>query len=223
MGAQIDIRHLVTGTPGQNTVVGSAWWNVVEQFSALLMALGALPLLAAVAGVVALVSGQSPFVVHWRTGQHGKTFGMWKLRTMWAREREPRRARWVEYLRNSRVMFVKGAHDPRVTSRLAAILRRYSIDELPQLWHVVGGTMALAGPRPLTRQELDEHYDLDRVEVLRVKPGLTGLWQVLGRNRLTYAQRKRLDLFLVRHYTPGLYLWILGRTLKSVSSGSDAW
>jgi len=61
------------------------------------------------------------------------------------------------------------------------------------------------------------------VEVLEVKPGLTGLWQVLGRNRLTYAQRKRLDLFFVRHYTPGLYLWILGRTLKSVSSGRDAW
>jgi lipopolysaccharide/colanic/teichoic acid biosynthesis glycosyltransferase len=117
----------------------------------------------------------------------------------------------------------KRQRDPRVTSPFAAFCRKFSIDEAPQLWHVVRGEMALIGPRPLTASELIEHYGASASEVLRLRPGLTGLWQVKGRNRLTYPQRLRLDLFMVRKWSIGLYLKILVATVPKVLLGKDAW
>jgi lipopolysaccharide/colanic/teichoic acid biosynthesis glycosyltransferase len=114
----------------------------------------------------------------------------------------------------------KGA---RVTSRFAAFCRRYSLDELPQLWHVVRGDMALVGPRPLTRQELDTYYGPDAARVVLARPGLTGLWQIRGRSRLTYSQRRRLDVFLVEKWSISLYCRILFLTLPRVLGGKDAW
>ena len=113
--------------------------------------------------------------------------------------------------------------DPRVTSRVATLCRRYSIDELPQLWHVLKGEMALLGPRPLTASEIQTYYGPAAVELLAVKPGLTGLWQTSGRSRLTYSQRRRLDLFMIRNWSAGLYLKILLRTIPAVLTGKDAW
>jgi len=138
---------------------------------------------------------------------------------MWARGREPRRALWVEHLQNTPVVLLKGMSDPRVTSRLAAILRRYSLDELPQLWHVVSGTMALAGPRPLTREELDEHYGLDQLEVLRVKPGLTGLWQVYGRSRVPFDDAIAMDRLYVLTRSWWGDMLLLWRTVRVVIFG----
>jgi lipopolysaccharide/colanic/teichoic acid biosynthesis glycosyltransferase len=83
--------------------------------------------------------------------------------------------------------------------------------------------MSVVGPRPITRSELSEHYEPDATEVLSIKPGLTGLWQVRGRSRLTYRQRKRFDLFLVRRFSIGLYLRIVGLTIPDVLFGKDAW
>jgi lipopolysaccharide/colanic/teichoic acid biosynthesis glycosyltransferase len=83
--------------------------------------------------------------------------------------------------------------------------------------------MALVGPRPLTAGELDRHYAEHAAEVLTVRPGLTGLWQVLGRSKLTYAQRRRLDLFLVRHPLVRLQVRILLRTIPQVFSGRNSW
>jgi lipopolysaccharide/colanic/teichoic acid biosynthesis glycosyltransferase len=113
--------------------------------------------------------------------------------------------------------------DPRVTSRFASFCRRHSIDELPQLALVAAGRMSIVGPRPITRFELSEYYDSDAMEVLSVKPGLTGLWQVRGRSRLTYRQRKRLDLFLVRRFSIGLYLRIVALTVPDLLFGRNAW
>jgi lipopolysaccharide/colanic/teichoic acid biosynthesis glycosyltransferase len=113
--------------------------------------------------------------------------------------------------------------DPRVTSAFAAFCRRHSIDELPQLALVATGRMSVVGPRPITRFELSEYYESDALEVLSVKPGLTGLWQVRGRSRLTYRQRKRFDLFLVRRFSIGLYLRILALTVPDLLFGKDAW
>ncbi len=116
----------------------------------------------------------------------------------------------------------KGFGDPRVTSRFARFCRRFSIDELPQLINVLRGEMSLVAPRPLTRTELIQHYGFDAAEVLRVKPGITGLWQVAGRNRLTYAERRELDLFLVRNNgSLKLYFTILLRTIPAVLKGQD--
>ena len=101
-------------------------------------------------------------------------------------------------------------------------MRRYSIDELPQLLEIAAGKMAIVGPRPLTRRELEKHYGNDAREVLRVPPGLTGLWQVLGRDRLSYPQRRRLDLFFVRNRCPRLYAMILLKTPGRLVTGRDA-
>ena len=89
--------------------------------------------------------------------------------------------------------------------------------------HVVAGTMRWVGPRPMTRLEMDEHYAGAQQEVLSVPPGLTGLWQVMGRNRLTYAQRRRLDLFLVRHFSWRLCARVLLGTIREVLRPRYAW
>ena len=146
---------------------------------------------------------------------------MLKLRTMW----EPRQP-WgpvfaVEDVANV-VPANKCEEDARVTSRFAAWCRRYSIDELPQLVHVMRGQMSFVGPRPITRAEWEEHYGPSADQVLSLRPGLTGLWQIRGRSRLTYAQRRGFDLWLAGHASPRLYLWILWRSIPAVLGGQDA-
>ncbi|MBZ5586793.1 MAG: sugar transferase, partial [Acidobacteriia bacterium] len=101
--------------------------------------------------------------------------------------------------------------------------RRHSIDELPQLWHVLKGEMSLVGPRPMTAAELQRWYGADAKQILLCKPGITGLWQVRGRNSLSYSQRRRLDLFLVRNWSPSLYFRILLSTVPRVISGENAY
>jgi exopolysaccharide production protein ExoY len=117
----------------------------------------------------------------------------------------------------------KGSKDARVNSRFAAFCRRHSLDELPQLYHVMRGEMSFVGPRPITAEELNEHYGPAADEVLSVRPGLSGLWQVMGRSRLSYARRKRLDLLLVRRASRSLYFRILLRSIPGVLSGRDAY
>src|SRR4029077_2961886 len=129
-------------------------------------------------------SGRSPLIAHRRLGLNGEPFWIIKLRTMWDNLPCKASAAWIEYLNDTEVPVIKGAPDPRVTSRLAAFCRRYSVDELPQLLQVATGRLGLVGPRPLTAGEVDAYYGADRTEVLSVRPGLTGLWQVRGRYRL---------------------------------------
>ncbi len=182
------------------------------------------PILLVAGLIIGLLSGRSPLVAIDRVGRGGLPFAMLKLRTMWSRTgcERSRFGGLVAYMEGEFVPPVKSAGDPRIQSRFARFCRRYSIDELPQLLHVLTGAMALVGPRPLTSVELDAYYDADAVEVTQVRPGLTGLWQVMGRNRLTYPQRRRLDLFLVRHRSVLLNLWILWRTIPQVVRGMDA-
>ncbi len=205
---------------------GPILWTMVgaiEQILASAMFLLILPALALIGLIIFALSRESPLVAHLRVGHGGKAFWVLKFRTMWATQARPRRCwRWLEYLPCESVTG-KPRNDPRVTSVFAAICRRYSLDELPQLWQVATGEMALIGPRPMTSGELTDHYGSKAAEVLRVKPGLTGLWQVNGRSRLNYDKRRRLDLFLVRHRSPALYLKILVKTIPRVISGKDAW
>ncbi len=189
----------------------------------LLLALSS-PVIAASTLVVAALSRRSPFVAHRRVGQHGREFWVLKLRTMWTRgEPAPRERRWIEYIDATPIDNGKAASDPRITSQFAAFCRRHSIDEFPQLWHVARGEMSLVGPRPLTRAELVRHYGHRAAELVRVKPGLTGLWQVYGRSAVRFPQRTLMDLEMVRTLTPRMYLKILLRTLPEVISGKNAW
>jgi exopolysaccharide production protein ExoY len=198
--------------------------QVADRGLALVMLLLAIPVLAVAMALVAALSRKSPLVAHTRAGLGGKEIIVVKLRTMWGGPAAESRAGglFIEMLRSEPAPPLKRPGDPRVTSAVAAFLRKHSIDELPQLWQVVKGDMALVGPRPIMSSELLEHYGPAASEVLRLKPGITGLWQVRGRSLLTYRQRRRLDLFLVRHWSFRLYCFILLATLPSVLTGRDA-
>lgn len=201
-------------------------WKAVgfaERCIAALLLLLVLPVLVFAAIVVVAISRRTPLVAHQRVGQGGRILWVLKLRTMWRGE-SSRGSVWVQRLSALEApVLAPHVKNARVTSRFAARCRRYSLDELPQLWHVVRGEMSLVGPRPLTRQELDTYYGTDATRVVSARPGLTGLWQIRGRSRLTYAQRRRLDLFLIRKWSVPLYFGILLATLPRVLAGKDAW
>jgi lipopolysaccharide/colanic/teichoic acid biosynthesis glycosyltransferase len=111
--------------------------------------------------------------------------------------------------------------DPRIT-RIGATLRRYSLDELPQLLNVLRGEMSLVGPRPPLQREVDS-YEVDVRRRLLVRPGMTGLWQVSGRSDLTWEETVRLDLYYVENWSPLLDLTILWRTLDAVRTARGAY
>jgi lipopolysaccharide/colanic/teichoic acid biosynthesis glycosyltransferase len=183
-----------------------------------------MPLLVVVGLITIVLSRRSPLIRHERVGRGNNTISVLKIRTMWNHSPAAELvAPETEVTAERFGCRAKLATDPRITSRFAAVSRRYSLDELPQLWNVLRGDMALVGPRPLTRWELELFYGNDAAEVLSMKPGLTGLWQIRGRSRLSYRRRRRLDLFLIRHWSLRLYLFILFTTVPKVLLGRDAW
>lgn len=213
--------------PRQANPVGDlTFWGVeiCERLTSGVLFAALSPVLLASAAAISLLSGRTPLIAHRRVGWRGSTLWMFKLRTMW-KDGGPRgaRPRWVEYIDDVAGPQFKQDGDSRVTSRFARFCRRHSIDEIPQLWHVIRGEMSLVGPRPVTDAEMRRYYGRDAAEVLQVKPGIAGLWQISGRNRLTYAERRRLDLEFVRHRSPRMYLRILVRTVGEVWSGSNSW
>ncbi len=189
----------------------------------LLLAL-ASPVIAVSALTVAVLSRRSPFIAHLRVGRHGVPFWVLKLRTLWPTgEEAPAASGWVERVIADPDDGGKTSADPRITSTFAAFCRRHSIDELLQLWHVARGEMSLVGPRPLTDGEIARHYQEHTAELLSVKPGLTGLWQVHGRSAVRFPRRAQMDLQLVRTLSTRLYLKILARTIPAVLRGNGAW
>lgn len=130
---------------------------------------------------------------------------------------------WIEYVIAEPPEDGKQIRDPRVTSPFAAFCRRHSIDEIPQFWHVFRGEMSLVGPRPLTSIELLRHYGPHASELVSVRPGLTGLWQVSGRSTIKFPERAALDLKLIRELSPRMYLTILLRTFRTLIIGQGAW
>lgn len=201
-------------------------WHFLERVIAAFLFLLLLPLLIICALLIWIRGGRTPFLAHRRVGLNGERFWMLKFRTMWKPSASPPNGKallGLIDLATEAPVSAKLKLDPRVADGFARFLRRYSIDELPQLIHVISGTMSMVGPRPLTADELSSYYGDHASETLQLKPGLTGLWQVLGRSRLTYHQRRRLDLFLVRHQSVRFYLWILWRTAVQVPFGRDAW
>jgi exopolysaccharide production protein ExoY len=192
-----------------------------ERITGVFLLLILSPVLMATAIVIILLSRQSPLVAHQRLGQCGRSFWVLKFRTMWPAAKHWR-VRLLERVRQHPGN-LKIAADPRITSAFAHFCRRFSIDELPQLINVARGEMGFVGPRPLTSEELYRHYGADALGVLSVRPGITGLWQINGRSRLSYEERRKLDLILLRNGSPRLYVEILLRTMPAVLSGRDAW
>jgi lipopolysaccharide/colanic/teichoic acid biosynthesis glycosyltransferase len=183
-----------------------------------LLALPAVLLLLSICALAIRLDSRGPVLfIQDRTGEAGRRFRMFKLRTM-VQDAEALKARYAHLSVLSYPDF-KILDDPRIT-RVGRFLRRTSLDELPQIFNVLRGDMSLVGPRPTS-------FDVDRYRLwhtarLEVKPGLTGLWQVCGRNELEFDERLRLDLAYVRHRSLSLDLRILARTVGVVFSGKGA-
>ena len=190
--------------------------------AAILLLAGA-PLFATSMLSIWATSGRPLFYRPRLVGRNGREFRALKFRTMVpGADQELERLLNERHYKKSHSERGKLPNDPR-TTRLGRFLRRSSLDELPQLLNVLLGEMSLVGPRPLPRRELEQRYGSRADSFLKVKPGLTGLWQVSGRSLLTYARRIELDLYYAGHVTLGLDLWILMRTPFAVLSGRGAW
>ena len=188
-------------------------------FLASLLLMISSPLLMFMALWIKLTSPGPIFFQHrGRIGRAGTTFGAWKIRTMvinadeilaeYLASNPEAQAEWYRDL--------KLKHDPRIIPGIGRFLRRTSLDELPQLWNVLKGEMSLVGPRPIyTAQEVEKFKELYPM-YLRVRPGLTGLWQVSGRNNTSYEDRVRLDTYYVRNWSLWLDFFILLRTVRTV-------
>ncbi|WP_205830909.1 MULTISPECIES: sugar transferase [unclassified Microbispora] len=175
------------------------------------------PLLAAVAVAVRVTSPGPALFRQRRVGRDGVEFTILKFRTMW-RDAE---ARKIELVSDADGVLFKVRRDPRVTP-LGAALRRYSVDELPQLINVLRGDMSLVGPRPPLPEEVARYGD-DVRRRLVVRPGLTGLWQVNGRSDLSWEESVRLDLRYVENWSLMLDLQILWKTWSAVARGAGAY
>ena len=193
--------------------------SVIDRLIAVGLLLAAAPLLAATALAIKITSPGPVLFRQTRIGIRGRPFQMLKFRSMVA-DAEARRAELMELNDDDGLKF-KIRRDPRVT-RLGAWLRRFSVDELPQLWNVVCGEMALVGPRPPLPDEV-ARYDSDAIRRLRVRPGLTGLWQVSGRSDLSWEESLRLDLRYVDNWSFVMDMAILWRTWRAVLSRSGAY
>jgi Undecaprenyl-phosphate galactose phosphotransferase WbaP len=181
------------------------------------------PLFLLVAAVVKLTSKGPVFFGHKRNGRAGKSFQALKFRTMvhhadrvLAAHLEAHPEDREEWLRDQKLK-----HDPRVTL-IGKWLRRFSLDELPQLFNVLIGNMSLIGPRPIVESEIGK-YGQGYALYTRVRPGISGLWQVSGRNNTTYAARVAFDEYYVRNWSIWMDAYILVRTVKVVFTAEGAY
>jgi lipopolysaccharide/colanic/teichoic acid biosynthesis glycosyltransferase len=201
-------------------------YQVLKRVADILLVLLALPLLVPLLAVLSfllwITSPDPVFYSHRRIGRNAEAFSMWKFRTMcvdstavlerYLAQNPAARSEWQRTH--------KLRKDPRVT-KLGAFLRRFSLDELPQLWNVLAGEMSLVGPRPIVSAEVQKYGDCFLC-YCHVKPGITGLWQVSGRSTLRYDQRVCLDCDYVHHWSLLLDLRILLRTFSCVVNQDGA-
>jgi exopolysaccharide biosynthesis polyprenyl glycosylphosphotransferase len=192
--------------------------GIIDRLLALVILLIVSPILFLCGTLVGFTSSGPVIFKQIRVREHGRTFTMYKLRTM-SQDAEDRLADLMEHNEVGGGLFKMKA-DPRITP-VGNWLRRLSIDELPQLWNVVKGDMSLIGPRPALPSEVAS-YDQAARRRLAVKPGLTGLWQVSGRSNLSWDETVRIDSDYVDNWRPGRDISIALRTVKAVLSKDGA-
>lgn len=197
--------------------------RIFDIIAGLVIIIFSLPLLMILSIAIIINSPGPVFYIQERVGRRGNRFGCYKFRTMvpnagavleeMLREKEHLASEWQKDF--------KLKNDPRIT-RVGSFLRKYSLDELPQLFNVLKGDMSLVGPRPVVTEEICRYGDF--VEFYySVRPGLSGLWQVSGRNDLDYETRVMLDTWYVRNWSLWLDIYILARTFRVVLKGSGAY
>lgn len=196
---------------------------LIDLIATLIGGLVILPLIGIIAFLIRLDSPGPIFYSQERIGQGGEHFKAWKFRTMVVNADQALK-NYLEthpHLKEAWQKDQKLRNDPRVT-RIGGFLRRTSLDELPQLWNILRGEMSLVGPRPIVDEEVPKYGD--KFELYKkVIPGLTGLWQVSGRNNITYEERVGLDAYYVRNWSVWLDVYILLRTVWVVISGEGAY
>ena len=200
---------------GARRLVKEAFDRVLACAAMLLLA----PLFVSVAVAIKLGDGGPTLFRQTRVGKDGRPFSVYKFRTMVV-DAEARKAQFVLLNETGGVLF-KMRKDPRITP-VGELLRRWSLDELPQLINVIRGDMSLVGPRPPLPDEVAKYPDHVRRR-LAVKPGITGLWQVNGRSDLSWDESVRLDLRYVENWSLMLDMQILWKTLSAVVGGSGAY
>jgi Undecaprenyl-phosphate galactose phosphotransferase WbaP len=217
-------RLSAIGTRDLRWLFAVRWLKRVVDVLASLVSLVLLsPLLAVTALLIRCTSPGPIFYGQQRIGRHGRMFTIWKFRSMRADADAALAAHIAanpqaqeEWLRDHKLK-----DDPRVT-QFGAFLRRTSIDELPQLWNVLKGDMSLVGPRPIVKDEA-ARYGRVFHSYTKVKPGITGLWQVSGRNDVDYNRRVLLDQFYIRHWSPWLDMYVIAKTIVAVTARSGAY
>ncbi len=197
--------------------------RIIDLLIAVPVALLSLPAIAMIAALIKLESKGPVFYCNERIGYRGRTFGAWKLRSMVVNGNEVLQ-KYFERHPDERLAWErtqKLKHDPRVTT-IGRIIRKTSMDELPQLWNVLRGEMSIVGPRPFLRNQI-EMYGPTFELYKRVRPGITGLWQISGRNHLPFSERVRLDAFLIQNWSVWLDLYIIARTVTAVLTAKGAY
>lgn len=201
----------------------TTWKRIMDVLIALTAGVVLLPLIVTIIAAVKLTSRGSIFYGHLRVGKNNTPIRVWKFRTMvkgadvvLSERLAADRSLRIEWEQNYKLR-----SDPRLTP-IGNFLRRYSLDELPQLWNVIKGDMSIVGPRPIIEAEIPKYAEYF-ADYTRVLPGITGLWQVSGRNETTYQQRVYLDSYYVNNWSPLLDLYILFRTVKAVVSARGAY
>lgn len=191
------------------------------------LALGMLmvlsPVMLIIAMIIAADDGKSPLFGHRRYGKDGRTFLCLKFRSM-AADADVRLARLLAHDPEARREWHRDhklRDDPRVT-RIGRFIRRTSLDELPQLVNVLRGEMSLVGPRPIVAAEVGR-YGRRFADYCSMRPGITGIWQISGRNDTSYRRRVAMDSLMSRRMSPRLYARVLMGTARSVVSGDGAY
>lgn len=193
---------------------------LIDRVVAVVLILALAPLLLLVALLVLGTSRGGALFKQQRLGRGGRPFAIYKFRTMYTGAERRFYELMTQQPGNVGGMFVKHQRDPRVT-RIGRFLRRFSIDELPQLFNVVRGDMSLVGPRPLPVEVLQDGADVRRRLLMR--PGMTGLWQVSGRSDLSYHDAVRIDLYYVENWSIAFDLVIMWKTLFATFRGDGAY
>jgi exopolysaccharide biosynthesis polyprenyl glycosylphosphotransferase len=193
--------------------------GVFDKVAAALVLLLVAPLFAVIALAIKVTDRGPVFFRQIRVGRDGEPFTLWKFRTMVV-DAEARKAQ-LQRLNDGHGVLFKMRRDPRIT-KAGGWLRRWSLDELPQLLNVLVGTMSLVGPRPALPVEVAGYGDHMRRRLV-VKPGITGLWQVSGRSDLSWDEAERLDVRYVENWSLALDLQILRKTLSAVTRRSGAY
>jgi exopolysaccharide production protein ExoY len=216
---------LVPGDVVPHAVVEGRGWlgkRAVDVVLSLVLLLISLPLFLLVAVAIKATSSGPVFFRQRRVGRGGGDFPMLKFRTMHADSEERLRSDPVLYQ-----VFLESAHkvpahlDPRVTG-VGRLLRRFSLDELPQLVNVLRGHMSLVGPRPVERSQLIRDYGAFERVYVALRPGLTGLWQVSGRSTVQFPERAHLDSHYLEACGPWIDAKILLRTPRAIITGLGA-